>query len=244
MPTNKHILTTFLLFGSLSAFNLGDFAGYWEGVESLSSPTMSYEGRATYLSLRHNASLDENLLYNSNSDFIYNGYLDWAAHYFTYNKAENQVSFGRRFTTPLGILGTQDITYDIIENDGSRIYLEFMSEDGLTTHSLNISLSMLNVPTVQNPEDFRLEPNFPNPFNPSTSIPVSLSVNGDTRVSVYDARGSLVKNIHRGFLHSGHYVFSWDGTNDQNLDVSAGIYFCKLFIGANTKSVRKMILLK
>ena len=244
MPRNKHILTTFLLFGSLSAFNLGDFAGHWEGLESLSSPTMNYEGRATYLSLRHNASLDENLLYNSNSDFIYNGYLDWAAHYFTYNKTDNQVSFGRRFTTPLGILGTQEITYDIIEYDGNRIYLEFISEDGLTTHSLNISLSMLKASTVQNPEYYRLEPNFPNPFNPSTSIPLSLAADSDIRVSVYDARGSLVKNIHRGFLHSGHYVFSWDGTNVNNSDMSAGIYFCKLFIAEDTKSVRKMILLK
>ena len=244
MPINKHILIFILFYGSLRAFNLGDFAGYWEGVESLSSPTMSYEGRATYLSLRHNASLDDNLIYNSNSDFIYNGYLDWAAHYFTYDKTENQVSFGRRFTTPLGILGTQEITYDIIENDGSRIYLEFISDDGLTIHSLNISLSLLNTSTVQNPESFRLEPNFPNPFNPSTSIPLSLAADSDIRVSVYDARGSLVKNIHRGFLHSGHYVFSWDGTNVNNSDVSAGIYFCKLFIGENTKSVRKMILLK
>jgi len=244
VPTNKHILIFILFYGSLRAFNLGDFAGYWEGVESLSSPTMSYDGRATYLSLRHNASLDENLLYNSNSDFIYNGYLDWAAHYFTYNKTDNQVSFGRRFTTPLGILGTQEITYDIIEYDGNRIYLEFISEDGLTTHSLNISLSMLNTSTVQNPESFSLEPNFPNPFNPSTSIPLSLAADSDIRVSIYDSRGSLVKNIHRGFLHSGHYVFSWDGTNVNNSDVSAGIYFCKLFIGENTKSVRKMILLK
>ena len=244
MPTNKHILIFILFYGSLRAFNLGDFAGYWEGVESLSSPTMSYEGRATYLSLRHNASLDENLLYNSNSDFIYNGYLDWAAHYFTYDETENQVSFGRRFTTPLGILGTQEITYDILENDGSRIYLEFISDDGMTIHSLNISLSMLNTSTVQNPEIFKLEPNFPNPFNPSTSIPLSLAADSDIRVSIYDARGSLVKNIHRGYLHSGHYLFSWDGTNVNNSDVSAGIYFCKLFIGENTKSVRKMILLK
>ena len=122
--------------------------------------------------LRHNASLDDNLIYNSNSDFIYNGYLDWAAHYFTYNKTNNQVSFGRRFTTPLGILGTQEINYDIIDYDGNRIYLEFISEDGLTTHSLNVSLSTLKTFTVPNPENFRLEPNFPNPFNPSTSIPV------------------------------------------------------------------------
>ena len=244
MPRNKHILTTFLLFGSLSAFNLGDFAGYWEGVESLSSPTVSYGDRATYLSFRHNANLDENLLYNSNSDFIYNGYLDWAAHYFTYNKTNNKVSFGRRFTTPLGILGTQEIAYDIIENDGSRLYLEFISEDGLTTHSLSVSLTTLELSNFQSPDQFILEPNYPNPFNPSTSIPVRLAVNGDTRVNVYDARGSLVKNIHRGFLQSGYYVFSWDGTDDHSSDVSAGIYFCKLFIGENTKSVRKMILLK
>ena len=244
MPINKHIFISILFFGTLRAFNLGDFAGFWEGVESLSSPTVSYDGRATYLSLRHNASLEDNLIYNSNSDFIHNGYLDWAAHYFTYDKTENQVSFGRRFTTPLGILGTQEITYDIIENDGSRVYLEFLSDDGLTIHSLNISLSTLGALANQNPEKFSLEPNFPNPFNPSTSIPLSLAADSDIRVSVYDVRGSLIKNIHSGFLHSGHYVFSWDGTNVNNSDMSAGIYFCKLLIAEDTKSVRKMILLK
>ena len=244
MLKNKHILVTFSLLGCLSAFNLGDFAGYWEGIESLSSPTLNYEGRVTYLSLRHNANLDENLLYHSNSDFIYNGYLDWAAHYFTHNKTNNQVSFGRRFTTPLGILGTQNINYDIIENDGSRIYLEFISEDGLTIHSLNLSLSTLKTSTVPNPENFRLEPNFPNPFNPSTSIPVSLSMNVDARVSIFDIRGCLVKDIHRGFLQTGHHVFSWNGTNYNNSSVSGGIYFCKLFVGENTESVKKLILLK
>ena len=71
MSTNKYIIyTVLLLYGSLSATNLGDFAGYWEGTESLSSPTMSFEGREVYISLRHNASLEENLLYSSNSDFI------------------------------------------------------------------------------------------------------------------------------------------------------------------------------
>ena len=133
MSTNKYIIyTVLMLYGSLSATNLGDFAGYWEGTESLSSPTMSFEEREVYMSLRHNASLDNNLLYNSNSDFIYNGYLDWAAHYFTYNKSENQVTFGRRFTTPLGILGTQELVYNILEDDGSRISLEFVSDDLLS----------------------------------------------------------------------------------------------------------------
>ena len=144
MSNNNYIVITFILACSLGATNLGDFAGYWEGTESLSSPTMSYEGRAAHISFRHNANLEENLLYTSNSDFIYNGYLDWAAHRFTYNKSENQVTFERRFTTPLGILGSQELVYNILENDGERIFLEFISEDGLTIHTLNISLTILS----------------------------------------------------------------------------------------------------
>jgi hypothetical protein len=232
-----------MLYGSLSATNLGDFAGYWEGTESLSSPTMSIEGREVYISLRHNASLDNNLLYNSNSDFIYNGYLDWAAHRFTYNKSENQVTFERRFTTPLGILGSQELVYNILENDGERIFLEFISEDGLTIHTLNISLTILsNGPEIFS-QTVSLEPNYPNPFNPSTSIPVTILSNTYTRLSVYNSNGKLVKEIQNGLLQPGQYIFKWNGSNEKNMAVSAGTYIYKLSHGNNT-IVRKMILLK
>ena len=70
MSNNNYIVITFILACSLGATNLGDFAGYWEGTESLSSPTMSYEGRAAHISFRHNANLEENLLYTSNSDLL------------------------------------------------------------------------------------------------------------------------------------------------------------------------------
>ena len=245
MSTNKYIIyTVLMLYGSLSATNLGDFAGYWEGTESLSSPTMSFEEREVYMSLRHNANLDNNLLYNSNSDFIYNGYLDWAAHYFTYNKSENQVTFGRRFTTPLGILGTQELVYNILEDDGSRISLEFVSDDGLTIHTLSVSRTTLSNESNIYPEKTELEPNYPNPFNPSTLIPFRLVDNGHTRLSIYNSKGSLVKDIQNGFLKPGHYLFSWNGTNTNNVGVSAGVYFYKLYQGNKTIATRKMILLK
>ena len=233
-----------MLYGSLRATNLGDFAGYWEGTESLSSTTMSFEGREIYISLRHNASLDENLLYNSNSDFIYNGYLDWAAHYFTYNKSENQVTFGRRFTTPLGILGTQELVYNILEVDGTRISLEYVSEDGLTIHTLSIGLTTLSSQPNIYPYKTELGPNYPNPFNPSTSIPFRLIDNGQTRLGIYNSKGILVKDIQNGFLQTGHYLFNWNGTNTNNVGVSAGVYFYKLYQGNKTIATRKMILLK
>ena len=245
VSTKKYIIyTVLMLYGSLRATNLGDFAGYWEGTESLSSTTMSFEGREIYISLRHNASLDENLLYNSNSDFIYNGYLDWAAHYFTYNKSENQVTFGRRFTTPLGILGTQELVYNILEVDGTRISLEYVSEDGLTIHTLSIGLTTLSSQPNIYPYKTELGPNYPNPFNPSTSIPFRLIDNGQTRLGIYNSKGILVKDIQNGFLQTGHYLFNWNGTNTNNVGVSAGVYFYKLYQGNKTIATRKMILLK
>ena len=244
LRTKYYIFSAFVLVFQLGATNLGDFAGYWEGVESLSSPSINYQGRELFISLRHNTNSDENLLYNSNSHFIYNGYLDWAAHYYTYNKSENQVTFSRRFTTPLGILGTNELVYDIIDNNGIRLSLEHITDDGLTIHSLNISLSsVLGVVDII-PEDATLGLNYPNPFNPSTSIPVRLSKNEHTRISIYSSNGSLVKDIYNGQLESGYHIFKWNGTSNNNLNVSAGIYFYKLYQGNNFISTKKMILLK
>ena len=90
-------------FFVLNANDLEDFAKDYEGYESLSSPSQNYQGRQIFLNMRMNEDGGNNLVYISNSNFIYNGYLDWAAHYFTHNKDQNCVSFGRRFNTPLGI---------------------------------------------------------------------------------------------------------------------------------------------
>ena len=244
LKTKYYIISTFLLAIQLGATSLDDFAGYWEGVESLSSPSANYQGRDLFISIRHNTNSDDNLLYGSNSHFIFNGYLDWAAHYFTYDKLENQVSFGRRFTTPLGILGTNELVYNIIENDGIRISLEHISDDGLTIHSFNISITSLSGAEDIVPQSTRLGPNYPNPFNPTTSIPVRLANNGQTRISIYNSNGSLIRDIQNGYLDSGYHLFKWDGTNNNNMSVSAGLYFYKLYQQNNIISINKMILLK
>ena len=203
-----YIVSAFGLVFQLGAMNLGDFAGYWEGLESLSSPSINYEDRELFISLRHNDNSDENLLYNSNSYFIYNGYLDWAAHYCTYNKSENQVTFGRRFTTPLGILGTNELVYDIIDDDGTRIYIEYISDDGLTTHSLNISLSSLLGVADIIPETAMLGKNYPNPFNPMTRIQFGLSEKAKTRLEIFNILGESVQVVVNERMDAGFYNYN------------------------------------
>ncbi|MEL0338171.1 MAG: hypothetical protein VXA50_07390, partial [bacterium] len=86
-----------LVSGVLFSADLEDFAKDWVGYESLSSPSLNYQGRQIYLDVRSNADEMESLVYASNSEFIYNGYLDWAGHFLTYDKDLNYISFGRRF---------------------------------------------------------------------------------------------------------------------------------------------------
>ena len=125
-------------FFVLNAHDLEDFAQDYEGYESLSSPSQNYQGRQIFLNMRMNEDGGDNLVYISNSNFIYNGYLDWAAHYFTYNKDQNCVSFGRRFNTPLGIIGTQELLYKIVEFGSNKLILEHVSADSNTVHTLSL----------------------------------------------------------------------------------------------------------
>jgi len=223
--------------------DLEDFAGYWTGTESLASPSTSYQSRPTYIFLRHNDLVDNNLIYTSNSNFIYNAYLDWADHYFTYDKTENQVTYERRFMTPLGILGSQNLVYNIIEVDDTRILLEYISNDGLTIHSLSISSSMLSNNLDIYPKELNLGENYPNPFNPITFIPVKINKKVHASIEIYNMSGQFVQRIQSGHLEPGSHIFEWNGKNYSNVNVSAGTYIYRLLMGDKIIS-KKMILLK
>ena len=227
----------------LMAVDLEHFAGYWIGTESLESSTNSYQNRSIYLYMRHNDLVDDKLIYTSSSNFIFNAYLDWANHYFAYDKIENQVTFERRFMTPLGILGSQNLVYNIIEVDDTRILLEYVSDDGFTVHSLNISSSMLSNNLGIYPLEMNLGENYPNPFNPETFIPVNINKKIYISLKIYNLSGQFIQKLQSGYLEPGSYIFQWNGKNNNNINVSAGTYVYRLFMGDKIIS-KKMILLK
>ena len=97
------------------------------------------------------------------------------------------------------------------------------------------------------PLQYKLSQNFPNPFNPSTTIRIGIPESGkNQRVSlkIYDVLGKEVKTLlAEGRLQPGYHKFTWDGTNYSGNPVSSGIYFYQLRAGRKS-IMHKMILLR
>jgi len=93
---------------------------------------------------------------------------------------------------------------------------------------------------------FALEANYPNPFNPSTTIPFSIAPERDgavVRLDVLDLRGRLVRTLVNAPLAAGRHVVSWNGL-DLNSRVSpSGVYLLQLSMG-DAEQVRCMTLMK
>lgn len=88
-----------------------------------------------------------------------------------------------------------------------------------------------------------LEPNHPNPFNPSTRIDFTLPAAGEVSLDVFDAAGRYVRSIERGIRPAGRHEASWDGLDDHGRAVPSGVYFARLKAGKTVLS-RKMVLLR
>lgn len=91
------------------------------------------------------------------------------------------------------------------------------------------------IPQIQN--------NYPNPFNPSTTIAFSIPETGRVRISVYNIRGQKVKDLMNTEMIRGNHQLIWEGKDANNRNVGSGIYFFKLESGGKT-SIRKAMLIK
>jgi len=90
---------------------------------------------------------------------------------------------------------------------------------------------------------FELKNNYPNPFNPTTTIDYSLKNNVNVELSVYNVVGQKVKTLVNSTKTSGSHSVKWKGLNEAGQKVSSGIYFYRLKSGSNVE-MKKMMLLK
>lgn len=93
------------------------------------------------------------------------------------------------------------------------------------------------------PTKFRVFNNYPNPFNPNTTIRYGVPQNTQVKLVVYDIRGNLVKTLVDEREDIGWYQIQWDGTNENGSHVSTGVYFYRLVTKQFTRT-NKMILIK
>ena len=93
------------------------------------------------------------------------------------------------------------------------------------------------------PVRIEIAQNRPNPFNPSTAIPFTLSEDADITLRVYDVTGRLVRTvIDRGSYSSGDHTVHWDGTTDAATRAGAGLYVARISARGDAETVRMVLL--
>ena len=94
------------------------------------------------------------------------------------------------------------------------------------------------------PEVFALANNYPNPFNPATTIKYALPQAADVALTVYNVLGQPVRTLVAEHQNAGRYVVEWDAANDSGHSLSSGMYFYRLEAGGEFLETKKMLLLK
>jgi hypothetical protein len=94
------------------------------------------------------------------------------------------------------------------------------------------------------PTEFALLQNFPNPFNPETTIKYNLAEASDVNLRIFNIVGQVVRTLVAERQSAGRYQVRWSGTDDRGASVSSGIYFYELSAGGKFQDVKRLMLLK
>ncbi len=85
--------------------------------------------------------------------------------------------------------------------------------------------------------------NYPNPFNPTTTISFDSKIASVATLKIYNTRGQLVRNLHDGAIKAGTNILTWDGTDEAGASVATGLYLYRLKTPSATYT-RKMLMMK
>lgn len=103
----------------------------------------------------------------------------------------------------------------------------------------DLALDEINSNDIQ----YGLFQNFPNPFNPETTIQYAIRTSSQVKLTIYDLLGQEIQTLQKGIQQAGRYSFVWDATDNSKNPVSSGIYFYRLEIKEQILQ-KKMILIR
>lgn len=135
----------------------------------------------------------------------------------------------------------ENLAFTYVDSDvvGGASYTYIVECSGADGWSRLLEAGPLTVPEAS----FALMTNYPNPFNPATSISYSIREQGNVALKIYDVTGALVATLVDATLAPGEYTAHWNGSNDQGASVASGTYFCRLS-SAKQAETRKILLMR
>ena len=112
--------------------------------------------------------------------------------------------------------------------------------DNISFYSNSVGIDNRNETFAQG---FALDQNFPNPFNPVTTLRYDLPEDALVNITIYDMMGRVVSNLVSSQQNAGYKSIQWNATNNQGQPVSAGLYLYTIQAG-KFRQTKKMVLLK
>ena len=96
----------------------------------------------------------------------------------------------------------------------------------------------------ETPKTCKLCLNYPNPFNPTTTISYDISEEARVKIALCKTLGQQIRILVKDSKNSGKYQVTWDGKDIANNSVPSGIYFYRLEIDGKSVAARKMMLIR
>ncbi len=136
-------------------------------------------------------------------------------------------------------------------NFGAWGVYPFLPSGNILVSDLQTGLSIFAVDDISTsvsgglsdlPGDFVLHSNYPNPFNPETTISFELPKRERVAISIYNQLGQKIRTLLDSERNSGRHQIKWNGKNDKGLEVSSGIYFYKIKTGDYQQASRMLLL--
>ncbi len=144
-----------------------------------------------------------------------------------------------------------DYVYNLSSYNGSDVYLTILCNsvdatvfyvDDVSIHSDDgyiVSSDDNSIPALAT----RLDGNYPNPFNPNTTIRYSLKEASPVSIEIYNLKGQLVRTLINENKEAGNHTIVWNGLDKNNRSVSSGVFLYRMKAGKYS-STRKMIMLE
>ena len=130
-------------------------------------------------------------------------------------------------------------------DDGKDIYVSSIRISDMEVDDVLTSVESDAEAMFAKPAKFLLAPNFPNPFNPTTTIAFELPRSSDVHLTIYNLAGQQIRTLLDGAMEGGSHKSVWDGKNDLGRDVASGVYLYRLTVdGGKRTETKKMVLIR
>jgi len=147
-----------------------------------------------------------------------------------------QLPAGTYNVTVTGTFNGTDFTYNLFS--ANAIHVTGNADNVMLHVYPNSDDDVTGAPIVT-----ALKANYPNPFNPSTTIAFAVGLPSEVSIDIYNVRGQKVRTLVSGMYEAGVHNVVWNGVSDDGRSVGSGVYFYRMVSG-DFVSVKKMLMLK